>query len=75
MGSYNMTELDLLQSEGDRLPKEMVKKLAETKFKFPTVMHHLCHQFNNWYGVLQVCFSEAAIIAKEAREWINYIDQ
>jgi len=71
MGSYNKTELDLLQSEGEGIPKEMVKKLAENKFKFPTSTHHLRHQFNNWYGVLQVCFGEA----KEARAWISHIDQ
>jgi hypothetical protein len=75
MGSYNKTELDLLQSEGEGIPKEMVKKLAENKFKFPVVTHHLRHQFNNWYGVLQVCFGEQALVAKEARAWINHIDQ
>jgi hypothetical protein len=48
MGSYNNTELDILQSEGEGTPKEMVKKLAKNKFKFPTITHHLCHQFNNW---------------------------
>jgi len=48
-----------------------VKILAENKFKFPTSTHHLRHQFNNWYGVLQVCFGEA----KEARAWISHIDQ
>jgi hypothetical protein len=28
MGSYNKTELDLLQSEGEGIPKDMVKKLV-----------------------------------------------
>jgi hypothetical protein len=32
MGSYN-EELDILQSEGEGIPKEMVKKLAKTKIK------------------------------------------
>ncbi len=75
MGSYNKTELNLLQSEGEGIPKEMVKKLADNKFKFPSVMHPLYHQFYNWYGVLQVCFGEGAIIAKEARAWMKHIDQ
>jgi len=75
MGSYNKTGLDLLQSEGEGIPKEMAKKLAENKFKFPTITHHLRHQLKNWYGVLQVCFGEGAIIAKEARAWISHIDQ
>jgi hypothetical protein len=74
MGNYNKTELDLLQSEGEGIPKEMVKKLAENKFKYPSTSHHL-HQFNNWYGVLQVCFGEYSIVAKEARAGIVHIDQ
>jgi hypothetical protein len=76
MGSYNKMELDLLQSEGgDGIPKEMVKKLAENKFKYPKSTHQLHHQFNNWYGILQVCFSEQALVAKEARAWVTHIDQ
>jgi hypothetical protein len=31
MGSYNKTELDLLQSDGEGTPKEMVRKLVENK--------------------------------------------
>jgi hypothetical protein len=58
ISSYNKTKLDLLQSEGEGIPKEMVKKLAENKFHYPCTTHHLCHQFNNWFGVLQVCFGE-----------------
>jgi hypothetical protein len=75
MTSCNKTELDLLQSEGEGIPKEMVKKLAENKFKFPSSSHHLRHQFNNWYGVLQVCFGEQSLVAKESRAWITHIDQ
>jgi hypothetical protein len=75
MGSYNKTELDLLQSEGEGIPKDMVKKLAENKFKYPFCSHHLRHQFNNWYGVLQVCFGGQSIVSKEARAWITHIDQ
>jgi hypothetical protein len=66
MSSYNNTELDLLQSEGEGIPKEIVKKLAENKFKYPLCTHHLRHQFNNWYGVLQVCFRVNSIVSKEA---------
>jgi len=75
MGSCNKTELDLLQSEGEGKPKEMVKKLVDNKFKYPTITHYLRHQFNNWYGVLQVCFGEQAIVSKEARAWISHVDQ
>jgi hypothetical protein len=51
MTSYNKTELDLLQSEGEGIPKEMVKKLTENRFCYPFTTHNLYHQFNNWYGV------------------------
>jgi hypothetical protein len=47
LSSCNKTELDLLQSEGKGIPKEMVKKLAENKFKHPETTHQLRHQFNN----------------------------
>jgi hypothetical protein len=75
MSSYNKTELDLLQSEGEGIPKEIVKKLAENKFRSPDSTHHLRHQFNNWFGVLQVCFGEKSLVAKEARAWIVHIDR
>jgi hypothetical protein len=41
MSSCNKTELNLLQSEGEGIPKEMVKKLVENKFKHPDTTHHL----------------------------------
>ncbi len=47
----------------------------ENKVKFPVITHHLCRQFNNWYGVLQVCFGEQALVAKEAWTWISHINQ
>jgi hypothetical protein len=72
MSSQNKAKLDLLHSEGEGIVKETVKKRAETKFNYPDVTHHLHHQFNNWYGVLQVCFSEHVIIVKEARVWISH---
>jgi hypothetical protein len=75
MSSYNKTELDLLQSEGEGIPKEIVKKLAENKFRSPDNTHHLRHQFNNWFGVLQVCFGEKSLVAREAKAWIVHIDR
>jgi hypothetical protein len=75
MSSYNKTELDLLQSEGEGIPKEIVKKLAENKFRSPDSTHQLRHQFNNWYGVLQVCFGVRSLVAKESKAWIVHIDK
>jgi hypothetical protein len=75
MTCFNQTELELLQSEGEGIPKDIVKKLSENKFKSPTSSHLLRHQFNNWYGVLQLCFGPKALITLEAREWINHIDK
>lgn len=73
--SCNKTELNLLQSEGEGIPKEMVKKLVENKFKHPDTTHHLRHQFNNWFGVLQICFGEHSLLSREARAWITHVDK
>ncbi len=75
LSCFNQTELDLFQSEGDGIPKDVVKKLSENKFKSPTNTHLLRHQFNNWYGVLQICFGPKALITLETKEWINHIDK
>lgn len=47
--SYNKMELDLLQSEAEGIPKEIVRKRTENKFHFPNNTHHLHNQFENWY--------------------------
>jgi hypothetical protein len=73
--SCNNTELDLLQFEGEGIPKEMVRKLAEHKFKHPDTTHHLRHQFNNWYGLMRICFGDKSLLAKEATAWIPHVDK
>ncbi len=75
MTNFNQTELDLLQSEGEGIPKEIVKKLSENKFKTPTSTHLLRHQFNNWYGLFQIIFGQKALTTLEIREWIDHIDK
>jgi len=75
MTNFNQTELDLLQSEGEGIPKDIVKKLSENKFKTPTTTHFLRHQFNNWYGLFQIIFGTKALITLEIREWIDHIDK
>jgi hypothetical protein len=75
ISSYNRTKLYLLQSEGEGIPKETVKKLAKNKFCYPYTTHHLRHQFNNWFGILQVFFDECSLVAKESKAWIVHIDK
>jgi hypothetical protein len=75
MTNFNQTELDLLQSEGEGIPKDMVKKPSENKFKSPTTTHLLRHQFNNWYGLFQIIFGAKALTTLEIREWIDHIDK
>ena len=53
----------------------MVKKLSENKSKCPENSQNLCHQFNNWYGMLQICFGKNALVTKETRAWIHHINQ
>jgi len=74
MSSCNKTELDILD-EGEGIPKDIAKKLAENKFHYPHSTHLLRHQINNWYGVLQVCFGDKSLLAKESRAWIKHIDE
>jgi hypothetical protein len=40
MLSYNKTELNLLQSKGEGIPKEIMKKLAENKFQASDSTQH-----------------------------------
>jgi hypothetical protein len=75
MANCNKIKLDLLLTKGDSVPKEVTKKLSENKAECPDNSHHLRHQFNNWYGMLQICFGKNALVTKEARAWIDHIDQ
>jgi hypothetical protein len=47
--------------------------LSENRFKTSQSSHLLRNLFNNWYGVLQLCFEKKALITLEAREWIIHI--
>jgi hypothetical protein len=75
MANYNKIELDVLLTKGDSIPKELVKKLTKNKAKCPDSTQQLRHQLNNWYGMLQICFGKEAIFSKEARAWVEHIDQ
>jgi hypothetical protein len=63
MTSWNKTELDLL-AEGEGIPKDIAKKLAEHKYFYPDSL--LRQQLNNWYGVLQICFGDKSLVARKA---------
>jgi hypothetical protein len=73
MSSCNKTELDILE-DGHGIPLAIAKKLAENKFHAPVSTNLLRHQFNNWYGVLQICFGDKSLVAREAKSWILHID-
>jgi hypothetical protein len=65
----------ILLTKGDNIPSDVAKKFPENKAKCPKTTHHLRHQLNNWYGMLQICFGKNALITKEAQAWIDCIDQ
>jgi len=78
MDSVNMTswikmEFDIL-AEGEEIAKDIAKKLADNKFFYPETTLLRRHQINNWYGVMQICFGDKSLVAKEARTWISHID-
>ncbi len=74
MTSFNKTELDILE-DGHGIPLALAKKLAENKFHAPVSTNLLRHQFNNWYGILQICFGDKSLVAREAKSWIHHIDK
>jgi hypothetical protein len=73
MTSCNKTELDILE-DGAGVPLAVAKKLAENKFHYPHSTYLLRHQLNNWYGILQICFGEKSLVAKEAKAWVVHVD-
>jgi hypothetical protein len=75
MANFIKIELDILLTKGDNIPSHVAKKFPENKAKCPKTTHHLRHQLNNWYGMLQICFGKNALITKEAQAWIDCIDQ
>jgi len=74
MTSCNKTELDILE-DGQGIPLAVAKKLAENKFHAPKTTPLLRHQFNNWYGIIQICFGNKSLVAREAKVWIVHIDE
>ncbi len=73
MSCFNQTELELIPSEGEGIPKDIMKKLSENRFKTPHDTHLLRHQFNNWFGLLQIYFGTKALVTLEAKEWISTV--
>jgi hypothetical protein len=74
MTSVNKTELDILE-DGQGIPLAMAKKLSKNKFHAPLTTHLLRYQFNNLYGILQICFGDKSLVARKARAWIHHIDE
>jgi hypothetical protein len=72
--SCNKTELDILE-DGNGIPIAIAKKLAENKFHAPNSTYLLRHQLNNWYGILQICFGNKSLVAKEAKTWVVHVDE
>jgi hypothetical protein len=75
MSNFNKIDIDILLAKGDSVPKDVAKKLQENKSKCPETTHHLRHQLNNWYELLQICFGKDVLITKEAQVWIEHIDK
>jgi hypothetical protein len=74
MTSCNKTELDILE-DGQGIPLAIAKKLSENKFHAPSSTYLLRHQLNNWYGIIQICFGDKSLVAKEAKAWVVHVDE
>lgn len=68
---YNVMEIELMQSIGEGVPKDVIKELSKTNFVIPVSSHLLRHQLNNWYGVLQIVFGAKSLVALEAKKWVT----
>jgi hypothetical protein len=73
--AQHQIKLDLLQSDGEGLSKEMVDSLMKENCSIPHSFHRLRHQMNNWLGVLMIVFGPNALVAKEAKQWISHMDE
>ena len=72
--SQHQIKLDLLQSDGDGLSKEIVDSLVKDNCSIPQSFHRLRHQLNNWLGVIRIVFGSKCLIAKELEQWLLHLD-
>ncbi len=67
--------MQLMVSDGIGVDKATADILSKENYKIPYSTHKLCHQLNNWQGLLQLVFGTDSIIAKEASRWVIHIDR
>lgn len=67
-------KIDLLQSDGEGLPKELIEHLLKFNFEVPSSYHKLRHQLNNWLGVCIIVFGPKALVVKEIEKWLKHAD-
>jgi len=73
--SQHQIKLDLLQSDGEGLSKEMVDSLLKENCSIPYSFHRLRHQLNNWLGVIIIVFGPKCLIVKELQQWVKHMDE
>lgn len=61
--SQYQIKLDLLQSDGEGLSKEMVDSLLKENCSIPYSFHRLRHQLNNWLGVIIIVFGPKCLLS------------
>jgi len=72
--AQHQIKLDLLQSDGEGLSKEMIDSLMKENCSLPHRFHRLRHQMNNWLGVLMIVFGAKALVVKEIQTWLKHMD-
>jgi len=72
--AQHQLKLDLLQSDGEGLSKEMIDSLMKESCSLPHSFHRLRHQMNNWLGVLIIVFGPKALVTKEIQAWLKHMD-
>jgi hypothetical protein len=68
-------KMQLMASDGIGLDKATADLLSKENYKVPYSTHKLCHQLNNWQGLLQLVLGSDSLIAREAGRWVTHIDK
>jgi hypothetical protein len=72
--SQHQIKLDLLQSDGEGLSKEIVDSLVKDNCSIPHSFHRLRHQLNNWLGVICIVVGSKCLIGKKLEQWLQHLD-
>ncbi len=66
LSAKNDIRMQLMASDRVGIDKATADLLAKENYKIPYSTHKLCHQLNNWQGLLQLVFGPNALRTRKA---------